>query len=47
MMEITSTVPLTNVFAIPNETANTIKPTASSIATIGNKRLVRGPFALY
>ena len=34
-------------FAIPNDTANTTRPTASSRATIGKRRLVRGPFALY
>ena len=46
-IEIISTVPLTNVFAIPKQTANTTRPTASSNATIGRSRLVRGPFALY
>ena len=33
--------------AIPKLTANTTKPTASSIATTGNNISVTGPFALY
>ena len=46
IMDTISTEPLTNVFAIPKDTANTIKPTASSNATIGSNSLVKGPFAL-
>ena len=46
-MEIKSIVPLTSVFAIPKDTANTINPTASSNATIGKRSWVNGPFALY
>ena len=34
-------------FAIPNDTAKTIRPTASSSATTASNRLVSGPFALY
>ncbi len=47
IMETRSIVPLTSVFAIPKDTAKTIRPTASSNATIGSSRLVRGPLALY
>ena len=47
IMERISISPLTIVFAIPNDTANTTRPTASSSATIGSNNFVRGPFALY
>ena len=43
----TFTAPEPSDFAIPNEIANTTKPTASSSATTGNKISVTGPFALY
>ena len=46
-METRSTVPLARAFAMPKETANTTRPTASSSATMGSKRSVRGPLALY
>ena len=46
-MEASSTAPLFSVLAIPKETANTTRPTASSSATTGSRRFVRGPFALY
>ncbi len=39
--------PVSNADAIPNETLNRTRPTASSIATTINKSLVRGPSALY
>ena len=45
--EKASTVPTFNDFAIPNEIAKIIKPTASSNATTGNNTSVTGPLALY
>ena len=44
---IRSTDPKQMALAIPNETANTTRPTASSSATIGSRRSTTGPFALY
>ena len=41
------TTPEVSALAMPNETANTIRPTASSSATIGSSRSVSSPFALY
>ena len=41
------TVPEINALAIPEDTAKTMRPTASSRATIGSRMSVRGPFALY
>ena len=38
---------LTRVLAMPKDTANTTRPTASSRATMGSSRLVKGPLALY
>ena len=46
-MEITSNEPVLSAFAIPNDTANTTRPTASSSATIGSSRSTSGPLALY
>ena len=46
-MEITSNEPVLSAFAMPNDTANTIRPTASSSATMGSSRSTSGPFALY
>ena len=42
-----SICPESKVFDIPNETAKTINPTASSNATTGKRMSVTGPFALY
>ena len=39
--------PEIRALAIPVDTAKTIKPTASSRATMGSRMLVRGPLALY
>ena len=39
--------PLERLLAMPKETAKTIRPTASSRATIGRRISTRGPFALY
>ena len=44
---ITFSVPPSSACAIPKDTANTIRPTASSSATIGSSRSVTGPLALY
>ena len=46
-MEITSRLPPSMALAIPKETEKTTRPTASSRATMGSRRLVRGPWALY
>ena len=46
-MEITSNEPVLSAFAMPNDTANTTRPTASSSATIGSSRSTSGPLALY
>jgi len=46
-MENRSAVPLVRVRAMPKDMANTIRPTASSNATTGSRRSVRGPWALY
>ena len=43
----TLTSPPAIVFEMPNNTAKTTRPTASSSATIGRRRLVSSPFALY
>ena len=42
-----SIAPVLIDFATPNETAKTIRPTASSRATTGRRISVTGPFALY
>ena len=47
IIDTRSTVPVIIVFAIPKDTAKTISPTASSRATMGKSKSVRGPFALY
>ena len=47
IIENKSASPTVRVFAMPNDTANTIRPTASSSATIGKSSFVSGPFALY
>ena len=47
MIETKSTAPLTSDFEIPKQIAKTMRPTASSNATIGRRSFVRGPFALY
>ena len=39
--------PLDRAFAMPLDTANTTRPTASSSATMGSRMSVRGPRALY
>ena len=46
-MEMMSKEFVLSAFAMPNETAKTTRPTASSSATIGNSRSTSGPFALY
>ena len=46
-MDTRLTVPLTSARAMPNDTAKTIRPTASSSATIGSRRSVSSPLALY
>ena len=45
--ETMSRVPPAIACAMPKETENTTSPTASSSATIGSRRSVTGPFALY
>ena len=45
--EIMSTVPLPSASAMPKDTAKSTRPTASSRATMGSSRSVRGPLALY
>ena len=46
-IEIMSIFPRSMALAIPKETAKTIRPTASSRATIGSRSSVSSPFALY
>ena len=45
--DTTSSFPPTIACAMPKETENTTRPTASSSATIGRSSSVTGPFALY
>ena len=47
MIPTTLILPISKACAIPNETANNTKPTASSMATTNIRSLVRGPSALY